>query len=180
MSLMTRQLQTEKSLMVVAERSVRARKKITLSRSISTRLSRRRRKVPSYPSLKCARPTTVLMTPSGMVPPAWKRVTLKLTSLARYPQLSAPLHPFKHVLTSHYQTKSAPKARTEKKEKVFIEIEARFERPPRGGRGRGADRGEGRARGGRDRGGRGRGRANGTPSTPVVSVDDETAFPSLS
>ncbi|KIJ21713.1 hypothetical protein PAXINDRAFT_165124 [Paxillus involutus ATCC 200175] len=78
------------------------------------------------------------------------------------------------------KTKSAPKARTEKKEKVFIEIEARFERPPRGGRGRGADRGEGRARGGRDRGGRGRGRANGTPSTPVVSVDDETAFPSLS
>ncbi|KIK94838.1 hypothetical protein PAXRUDRAFT_422701 [Paxillus rubicundulus Ve08.2h10] len=78
------------------------------------------------------------------------------------------------------KTKSAPKGRTEKKEKVFIEIDARFERPPRGGRGRGGDRGEARGRGGRDRGGRGRGRANGTPSTPVVSVDDETAFPSLS
>ncbi|KAF9229326.1 hypothetical protein BS17DRAFT_798904 [Gyrodon lividus] len=77
------------------------------------------------------------------------------------------------------KTKSAPKARTEKKEKVFIEIEARFERPSRGGRGRGGDRGEGRARGGRGRGGRGRGGANGT-SAATVSVDDETAFPSLS
>ncbi|KAH7883629.1 hypothetical protein F5I97DRAFT_1894398 [Phlebopus sp. FC_14] len=78
------------------------------------------------------------------------------------------------------KTKSAPKTRTEKKEKVFIEIDARFERPSRGGRGRGGDRGEGRGRGGRGgRGGfRGRGGANGAAAT--VNVDDETAFPSLS
>ncbi|KAG6336951.1 hypothetical protein ID866_2145 [Astraeus odoratus] len=78
--------------------------------------------------------------------------------------------------TMDLQTKSAPKARTEKKEKVFLEIEARFERPSRGARGRGGDRGErGRGRGGR---GRGRGGANGSGS--AVNVDDETAFPSLS
>ncbi|KAG8219846.1 hypothetical protein J3R82DRAFT_824 [Butyriboletus roseoflavus] len=77
------------------------------------------------------------------------------------------------------KTKSAPKARTEKKEKVFLEIDAHFERPARGGRGRGADRGESRGRGGRGRGGRGRGAANGTAAT-TVNVDDETAFPSLS
>lgn len=72
--------------------------------------------------------------------------------------------------------------RAEKKEKVFIEIDARFERPARGGRGgRGGDRGRG------GRGGRGRGRggtggynnANGT-QVPPVNVDDENAFPSLS
>lgn len=79
------------------------------------------------------------------------------------------------------KTKSAPKARTKKDEKVFIEIEARFERP-RGGRGgRGGDRGGERGRGerGRGRGGRGRGGANGYAATPV-NVDDESAFPSLS
>ncbi|KAI4528788.1 hypothetical protein K523DRAFT_366995 [Schizophyllum commune Tattone D] len=81
---------------------------------------------------------------------------------------------------------SAPKSRAEKKEKVFIEIDARFERPSRGGRGRGGfenrGRGEGRGEGrGRGRGaGRGRGgRANGAEA-PSFSVDDETAFPSLS
>ncbi|KAF9056209.1 hypothetical protein BJ165DRAFT_1522149 [Panaeolus papilionaceus] len=80
------------------------------------------------------------------------------------------------------KTKNAPKGRTtEKKEKVFIEIDARFERPDRGGRGRGrgGDRGAGdRARGaGRGRG-RG-GRQNGSSATPAVNVDDQTAFPSL-
>ncbi|KAF8560392.1 hypothetical protein OG21DRAFT_1594299 [Imleria badia] len=77
------------------------------------------------------------------------------------------------------KTKSAPKARVEKKEKVFLEIDAHFERPARGGRGRGGDRGEGRGRGSRGRGGRGRGAANGTANA-IVNVDDETAFPSLS
>ncbi|KAF9241332.1 hypothetical protein BU15DRAFT_87252 [Melanogaster broomeanus] len=81
------------------------------------------------------------------------------------------------------KTKSAPKAREKKEAKIHIEIEARFERPSRGGRGRGGDRGgegrgEGRGRGtGRGRGSRGRGGANGNP---VVRVDDEAAFPSLS
>jgi plasminogen activator inhibitor 1 RNA-binding protein len=70
--------------------------------------------------------------------------------------------------------------RAEKKEKVYLEIDAHFDRPSRGGRGRG-DRGRGRDdRGrGRDRGTRGRRGSNGTPAT-VVNVDDETAFPSLS
>lgn len=78
------------------------------------------------------------------------------------------------TLTSLLQSKSAPKARTEKKEKVYLEIDAHFERPTRGGRGRG-DRGEGRGRGrSRGRGDRGRG-ANGS-----INVDDKTAFPSLS
>jgi len=79
--------------------------------------------------------------------------------------------------------KSAPKSRAKKEEKVFIEIDARFERPARGGRGRGdrGERGE-RSRGGRSRGGGGggggRGRANGGgPST--LDVDDQAAFPSL-
>jgi len=75
--------------------------------------------------------------------------------------------------------KTAPKARTKKDEKVFIEIEARFDRPDRGrGRGgRGGDRGGDRARGGN----RGRGGARGgrQPTGPV-NVDDQTAFPSLS
>jgi plasminogen activator inhibitor 1 RNA-binding protein len=82
------------------------------------------------------------------------------------------------------KSKSTPKARAKKDEKVFLEIDARFERPSRGGRGgRGGDRGGGdrgsdRApRGGRGRGGPSRGRPNG--STPV-NVDDEKAFPSLS
>ncbi|KAL1738098.1 hypothetical protein HDZ31DRAFT_70394, partial [Schizophyllum fasciatum] len=39
---------------------------------------------------------------------------------------------------------SAPKSRGEKKEKVFIEIDARFERPSRGGRGRGGFESRGR------------------------------------
>ncbi|KAF9015205.1 hypothetical protein BDQ17DRAFT_1403908 [Cyathus striatus] len=81
------------------------------------------------------------------------------------------------------KTKSAPKTRAKKEEKVFLEIDARFERPDRGGRGRGrGDRGDrggerGRARGG---GGRGRGGRQSTPSTSIVDVDDQTAFPSLS
>jgi len=81
--------------------------------------------------------------------------------------------------------KSAPKARTEKKEKVFLEIEARFDRPDRGGRGGGrgrGDRGERGSRPGRGRGGDGGGRRD-RPAyggTPAVNVDDEKAFPSLS
>ncbi|GBE78285.1 hypothetical protein BKA93DRAFT_793938 [Sparassis latifolia] len=74
---------------------------------------------------------------------------------------------------------AAPKARPKKEEKVFLEIDARFERPQRGGRGRGGDRGEGRGRG-RGRGGGGRGRANGGgAAAPALDVDDQTAFPSL-
>ena len=64
--------------------------------------------------------------------------------------------------------------RAEKKEKVYLEIDARFDRPERGGRGRG-DRGRGR---GRDRGGARRHGTNGTQ--PIVNVEDENAFPSLS
>ncbi|KAI0051686.1 hypothetical protein FA95DRAFT_1554210 [Auriscalpium vulgare] len=78
--------------------------------------------------------------------------------------------------------KSAPKARSKKEEKVFLEIEARFERPSRGaGRGRGGDRGGRGGERGRGRGGRGGARPprpNG--SGPAVDVDDESAFPSLS
>lgn len=84
------------------------------------------------------------------------------------------------------QTKSAPKSRTKKEEKVYIEIDARFERPERGrGRGRG-DRGRG-DRGDRERGGYGEGRNRGgrygrqntNGSAPALNVDDQTAFPSL-
>jgi len=73
------------------------------------------------------------------------------------------------------KTKTAPKTRAKKEEKVFLEIDARFDRPDRGGRGRGrgGDRGRGRGRGANS--GRG-GRQNG----PELNVDDETAFPSLS
>lgn len=79
------------------------------------------------------------------------------------------------------KSKSAPKARAKKEEKVFLEIDARFERPDRGGRGRGGrggDRGGDRARGA----GRGRGAARGSrPGNPAaINVDDESAFPSLS
>jgi len=85
------------------------------------------------------------------------------------------------VLIFFLQGKAAPKQRAKKEEKVFIEIDGRFERPSTRGRGRGGDRG-GSDRGGRGarggRGGRG-GRANGA-SAPNISVDDETAFPSLS
>ena len=74
------------------------------------------------------------------------------------------------------KTKSAPKSRTKKEEKVFLEIDARFDRPDRGGRGRG--RGGDRGRGGnRGRGGPRGGRPAGNQ---VVNVDDQTAFPSLS
>ncbi|KAI0704854.1 hypothetical protein BC835DRAFT_1410187 [Cytidiella melzeri] len=76
------------------------------------------------------------------------------------------------------KTKNAPKTRAKKDEKVFLEIDARFERPQRGGRGgRGGDRGD-RPRGGRGRGGRGRG-ANGYTGGPALDVSDQTAFPSL-
>jgi len=77
------------------------------------------------------------------------------------------------------KTKHATKARAgaEKKEKVYIEIDARFDRPSRGGRGRGGDRGGDRGRG-RGRGGARGSRPNGPSAT--VNVDDETAFPSLS
>jgi len=83
------------------------------------------------------------------------------------------------------KTKNAPKARAKKEEKVYLEIDARFERPDRGGRGRGrGDRGDrggdrGERRGGRGRGGARGGRQNGG-NTPAVNVDDQTAFPSLS
>jgi len=72
------------------------------------------------------------------------------------------------------KSKATNKARAEKKEKVYIEIDAHFDRPSRGGRGRG-DRGRGR-----DRGARGRRGTNGTQPSVNVNVDDETAFPSLS
>jgi len=88
------------------------------------------------------------------------------------------------------KSKSAPKARPKKEEKVYLEIEARFERPDRGGRrDRGGDRGgdrrgdRGGDRGGDKFGARGArtgtargGRTNG--SAPPV-VDDQAAFPSL-
>ncbi|KAI0307730.1 hypothetical protein B0F90DRAFT_1676727 [Multifurca ochricompacta] len=82
------------------------------------------------------------------------------------------------------KTKAATKVRAEKKEKVYIEIDARFDRPSRGGRGRGgSDRGGGDRSGG-DRGrGRSRGGTRGLRTNGAlapVSVDDETAFPSLS
>jgi len=81
------------------------------------------------------------------------------------------------------KSKSAPKARPKKEDKVYLEIDARFERPERSGRGRGrgdragdrADRGRGdRGRRGAPRGGGGR--QNGAA---VVNVDDQAAFPSL-
>lgn len=77
------------------------------------------------------------------------------------------------------KAKAAPKARAKKEDKVFIEIEGRFERPSRGGRGGrgGPDRGRGAPRG---RGGPRGGRSNGSAAAPAVNVDDEAAFPSLS
>jgi len=80
------------------------------------------------------------------------------------------------------KAKSAPKARAKKEEKVFLEIDARFDRPDRGrgGRGRGGDRGGDRGDRGRGSRGRGRGAARGGRQTaPPVNVDDQTAFPSL-
>jgi len=79
------------------------------------------------------------------------------------------------------KSKSTPKTRAKKEEKVYLEIDARFERPDRGGRGRGRGgegRGGDRARGNRARGAARAGRQNG--NAPVVNVDDQTAFPSLS
>ncbi|KAI0639359.1 hypothetical protein C8Q77DRAFT_1080778 [Trametes polyzona] len=73
---------------------------------------------------------------------------------------------------------SAPKPRAKKEEKVFIEIDARFERPSRGGRGRGGDRGGDRGTRSRGRGGRGRA-ANGNNAPAALNVNDEAAFPSL-
>jgi plasminogen activator inhibitor 1 RNA-binding protein len=85
------------------------------------------------------------------------------------------LSPFTNLVKS----KSTPKARPKKEEKVYLEIDARFDRPERGGRGRGrGERGGDRGRGGR--GGRGGprdgGRSNGVTS---INVDDQAAFPSL-
>jgi len=79
------------------------------------------------------------------------------------------------------KVKAAPKARVKKEEKVHIEIDARFERPsrggPRGGRGRGGPDRDERPRGtGR---GRGRGDRHGAQQ-PDVNVADQAAFPSLS
>ena len=79
------------------------------------------------------------------------------------------------------KTKAAPKAKAKKEEKIYLEIDAKFERPnrggPRGGRGGGDRRGGGRGgRGGPRGGGAGR-QASGAAA---VNVDDETAFPSLS
>jgi plasminogen activator inhibitor 1 RNA-binding protein len=84
------------------------------------------------------------------------------------------------------KSKSAPKARPKKEDKVYLEIDARFERPDRSGRGRGrGDRGD---RGG-DRGDRGRGPrgSRGAPrggggrqnGATLINVDDQAAFPSL-
>lgn len=81
------------------------------------------------------------------------------------------------------KTKSAPKAKAKKEEKVYLEIDARFERPDRGGRGRGrggdrgGERGGERGRGER-RGGRG-GRPPRQNGAPAPNVDDQNAFPSL-
>ena len=86
------------------------------------------------------------------------------------------------VIDPYVQSKSAPKARAKKEEKVYLEIDARFERPDRGGgrgRGRGDARGGDRARGTRGRGAPRGGRQNGN-GAPTVNVDDQTAFPSLS
>lgn len=79
------------------------------------------------------------------------------------------------------KTTKAPRAK--KDEKVFLEIDARFERPSRGGDrgrgGRGGDRGD--RRGGNNnrgaRGGQTRGPAR--PAAAAVDVADEAAFPSL-
>ena len=76
------------------------------------------------------------------------------------------------------QTKGTPKARAKKEEKVFLEIDARFERPSNT---RGRGRGE---RGGVERGSRtnyrGRGQRTNGNTPRALDVGDETAFPSLS
>jgi plasminogen activator inhibitor 1 RNA-binding protein len=76
----------------------------------------------------------------------------------------------------NFQTKSTPKSRTKKEEKVLIEIDARF--PP-------VDRGRGRGDRGRGDRGRGAGRGRGETGRPRrtdtnIDVSDESAFPSLS
>ena len=84
------------------------------------------------------------------------------------------------------KAKSAAKPRAKKEEKVFLEFEARWNDPNRGGRG-------GRGRGGSDRPPRGASRARGTPRGAPrggrggsgaaggnLKIDDESAFPSLS
>ncbi|TFK30482.1 hypothetical protein FA15DRAFT_662440 [Coprinopsis marcescibilis] len=76
------------------------------------------------------------------------------------------------------KAKSAPKLKSKKEDKVYLDFEGRFERPDRGGRGRGrgGDRGERRGARGAGRGGRGQ-RQGGNAQTP--NVDDQNAFPSL-
>jgi len=76
------------------------------------------------------------------------------------------------------KTKNAPKARGKKEEKVFLEINAHFDRPDRGGRGRGRGGDRPPVRGTRGRGGPRGGRQNG--GSAPVDVADEAAFPSLS
>jgi len=86
------------------------------------------------------------------------------------------------------KTKATEKAKATKKEKVFIEFEARFPPPAgterRGGRGgaaRGGDRGRGAPRNTGDRPARGgpRGGRGGARAAPAVAVNDESAFPAL-
>ncbi|KAK0465133.1 uncharacterized protein EV420DRAFT_1617867 [Desarmillaria tabescens] len=70
------------------------------------------------------------------------------------------------LLLFHYfpGAKPSAKARAKKEEKVYLEIDARFDRP--------APRGGARQGGGHN--------GNAPSVAPVVNVDDETAFPSLS
>lgn len=72
------------------------------------------------------------------------------------------------------KTKGTPKARTKKEEKVYLEINAHFERPSRG-RGRGDRGGE---RGGRTRD-RGHGQRSNGNTHRALNVDNEADFPSL-
>ena len=121
---------------------------------------------------------------SGKMPSPLPRTKKRVpTLLARYLSLSS-FHPYHSSSTPPLQSKSAPKARAKKEDKVYLEIEARFDRPDRGGRGRGrGDRGGehrgDRGRSTRSRGGPRGGRQNGS-SAPLVNVDDQTDFPTLS
>ncbi|KAJ3814504.1 hypothetical protein F5876DRAFT_72853 [Lentinula aff. lateritia] len=94
------------------------------------------------------------------------------------------IHPIAFLRVLLIQNKTtAPKPRAKKEEKVFIEIEGRFDRPARGGRGRGdgrGSRGRGEGRGEGRRGGARGGRQNNGPTPATINVDDEAAFPSLS
>lgn len=76
------------------------------------------------------------------------------------------------------KTKAAPKARA-RKDKVHLEIEARFAPIERGGRGRGGDRGRGDRGRGRGRGGAGRDFGS-RRTESNLNISDEAAFPSLS